>query len=137
MCNDQDCEVTTEPFDGIHYRLLSGRIERTGCFIKYQHTGLLIKRPGDADTLPLTTGKTDAAFSDECVVAFWTAFDKLSDLRLSCGLPNAIRIDILARHTKRNILGQCRVSQEDTLRHMGDGALPRSEPIAADWLAIH
>src|SRR5687767_15502358 len=58
--NDDDCDVGGKIGNRLHDRRRCLRIEGASRLVEHENLGALVKRPGDADALPLAAGKTRA-----------------------------------------------------------------------------
>ena len=56
-------------------------IHRAGCLVKDHHRSILEHRPGDAEPLPLTSGKPDPAFADQGFISIGETLDEFIKLR--------------------------------------------------------
>ena len=68
MSNHHDRELLAEAFDGLHYRLLGGTIQGTGCLVKHQHLGLFVEVSRNTDPLPLAATTPDSPLAHKAIV---------------------------------------------------------------------
>jgi hypothetical protein len=103
MGNDKNGEILTETFYGLHDGLLGFIVQRASGFVKDDDISLLVEGAGDADALTLTTREADAALTDKCLVLLGPAFNAVGNLRLLCGLPDALRVNLIFGYAKGNV----------------------------------
>lgn len=135
--NDEEREVFTEAFNGLHDSLFGFVVQCAGGFVKYDDIGLLVKGAGNADALALTTREADAALTDKGLVLLGPAFNAVGNLRLLCGLPDALGVDLVYGHAKGNVFFNAAVGQKYGLRHMSDMGLPGAVICGRHRLAIN
>ena len=98
--DDEQGKVFAEALDGLHDGLFSFVVQRAGGFVKNDDIGLLVEGAGNADALTLTAREADAALTDKGLVLLGPAFNAVGNLRLLCGLPNALVVDLVYGHAK-------------------------------------
>ena len=103
MGNDEEREVFTEAFNGLHDSLFGLVVQCTGCFVKDDDSSLPVEGADDADALTLTTKEADAALTDKCLVLLGPAFNTIGNLRFLCGLPNALGVNLIFGYAKGNV----------------------------------
>ena len=110
-----------------HQLVLGFDIKGVGGLVQNQQRRVVVKRPGDADALSLTTGQADASFADLGIEPMRQLFDECLQLHDANYAPNGVVVDLFVGQTKSDIAAQAVVGQEDGLRHVADIALPGTQ----------
>ena len=99
-------------------------VEGAGGFVEDDNISLLVKCPGDADALTLTTGEADTAFADESFVFFRPGCYDVGYLSLLSCLLDSVAIDFIFGHAKGNVFFDGAISKKDGLRNVCYMGLP-------------
>ena len=86
----------------------------------------MVKRARKTDALALPAGKANTSLSHvrlKPVRQF--GFNQVEDLCHCASFAQPRRIDLIVRHPKRDVARDSIVDQENILRHITDGGLPR------------
>ena len=124
MRNDDQCLAAVEPVDGIHDCRLGLVIECGSRLVENQYLRILEQCTGDTDTLPLTAGQTNAAFSDLCIKTFRKTPYVSIELCFLQRLPYLIVINVRIRIPECHILADCGIDHENGLRNITDVLQP-------------
>ena len=137
MGDDEQGEVFPEAFDGLHDGLFGFIVQRASGFVKDDDIGPLVEGAGNTDALALTTREADAALADKGLVLLGPAFNAVGNLRLLCGLPDALGVDLVHGYAKGNVFFNTAVGQKYGLRHMSNMGLPGAVICGHHRLAIN
>ena len=109
-------------------------VQRRGCLVENQNRWILQKDAGNRDTLLLTAGQLDAAFTDKGIVAFRQAHDVVVDVGFFSCL-----VDLLAAGSQLavgDVVKDGAGEEENILLHDADFAAQRTAGDLADVLSV-
>ena len=96
----------------------------------------MIQRAGNADALALSAGQLHATFAHRGVDTLGQFVDDIADMRHLDGTLQLILVDLVVRHPEGNVLADTGIGQENTLRHVADGILPRAAVVVGYDVSI-
>ena len=110
--DDNRSALLPKPIQSDKHGRLADFVQRARRFIEDQDRRILVDRPGQAEPLPLASGKPDAAFPDHRVQTVRQRRHQIRQLRHVHGAGNAVEVERFAGARQGDIVGNRRIGKE-------------------------
>ena len=127
MGDDDQGFFLRQTLNGLGYFVFCFTVQRRGRFIENDHLWIAVKRPGDADSLALTAGKTNALLAEYGVQILGQVGNNRFQVRHADYGHQPVFVDIQVIDTKGDIPPDRVVNQIYLLRDIAQPLLPSAQ----------